>query len=507
MKYNEMIKPETVENYEGSEAFGISPELELYTAVATAALSDTSYEMTGERIERICQLAGQVSPEFVAKLAVYTRSKMNLRSIPLLLAVELAKTHNGDDLVARMVSKIVLRADEIMELLTCYEMRNPNDKSNKKLGHLSRQIQNGLAKAFNNFDEYQFAKYDNGSREVKLRDALFLVHPKAKDETQQKIFDKIANKTLETPYTWETELSAAGQEKYDTAEEKETAMSRKWQELIASKKLGYMAMMRNLRNILQCKNMPEEAMNSVIERLTDKEAIEKARQLPFRYLAAYREIAETESPWTSRVMEALEVAAEKTAESITGFDEDTKVLVASDVSGSMFMQISERSKIQNYDIGLMLAMMLKSRCKKVISGIFGETWKQIELPAEHILQNVQELYMREGEVGYSTNGYKVIDWLIANKHIIDKIMIFTDCQMWNSESENHTINKSWHRYKQIAPKAKLYLFDLSGYGAVPLDIKETDVYLIAGWSDKIFDVLAAIDKGSDAIDEINETDI
>lgn len=98
------------------------------------------------------------------------------------------------------------RADEITELLACYELLNEREGT-KKLNRLSKQLQKGLALAFNRFDEYQFAKY-NRNTGVKLRDALFLVHPKAKDEGQQALFDKIVQNTLQTPYTWETELSA-----------------------------------------------------------------------------------------------------------------------------------------------------------------------------------------------------------------------------------------------------------------------------------------------------------
>ena len=181
MKYNSMLKEKKTEkNYEGARAYAMTPELELYTAVVTASLSDTFYEKQDERVDRIAQLIGKVSPEFIARLAVYARTEMHLRSIPLLLLVELAKIHNGDDLVARAVEKTVLRADEIMELLMCYQWRNPSGDARKKLGKLSRQIQNGLQRAFNRFDEYQFAKYDRNGLEVKLRDALFLVHPKAK---------------------------------------------------------------------------------------------------------------------------------------------------------------------------------------------------------------------------------------------------------------------------------------------------------------------------------------
>ena len=507
MKYNEMIKSNVTRNHEGGEAFPLSPELELYTAVVTTALSNMTYETSDKRIKRICQLIQKVNPEFVAQLAIYTREQMNLRSIPLLLVVELAKIHNGDNLVARAVNRIVLRADEIMELLTCYQVRNPSENSIKKLGHLSRQIQKGLALAFNRFDEYQFAKYNNTNRVVKMRDVLFIVHPKAKDDSQQKLFDKIVLNELATPYTWEAELSALGQKQFDTEDEKLQAFSNKWQGLIASGQLGYMAILRNLRNILHCKNLPGGTINSVIARLTSFNAIAKAHQLPFRYLAAYREVQKIDSFWTQSILEALEEAVEKTAGNIAGFDESTCILVAADVSGSMFSAISEKSRIQNYDIGLLLAMMLKSRCKQVVSGMFGDTWKIINLPTEHILANVQEMYKREGEVGYSTNGYKVIDWMVENKIIIDKIMIFTDCQMWNSNNTCDSIRLSWHKYLKISPKANLYLFDLCGYGQAPLSMAEPGVSLIAGWNDKIFDILAALEKGNNALAEIKDIEV
>ena len=170
MNYNSMIKEkETVMNHEGAKAYKMTPEMELYTAVVTSALSDKFYESNDERMDRIAALIRQVDPQFVAKLAVYTRTQMNLRSIPLFLIVELAKIHNGDSLVKRTIEQCVLRADEIMELLMCYQLRNSEGKGIKKLSKLSRQVQEGLKSAFNRFDEYQFAKYDRSNLEVKLK--------------------------------------------------------------------------------------------------------------------------------------------------------------------------------------------------------------------------------------------------------------------------------------------------------------------------------------------------
>lgn len=507
MKYNSMLQEmKTEKNYEGAKAYAMTPELELYTAVVTASLSDTFYEKQDERVDRIAQLIGKVSPGFVAQLAVYTRTEMHLRSIPLLLLVELAKIHNGDDLVASAVGKTVLRADEIMELLMCYQWRNPSNDVRKKLGKLSRQIQNGLQRAFNRFDEYQFAKYDRDNLEVKLRDALFLVHPKAKDEQQQALFDKIVNRQLEVPYTWETELSALGQQKFDSEEKKLEAVREKWEELINSGKLGYMALMRNLRNILQA-DVSLLEMQKVANRLADAEQVAKSKQLPFRYLSAYREIEKVKSTHTTAMMNALESAVKCSASNIEGFDENTRVLLASDVSGSMWSPISLRSTIRNYDIGILLSMLLRNRCKQVVAGIFGDDWKVVNMPNDNILMGTRQLERLGNTVGFSTNGYKVIDWLIEQKMVMDKVMMFTDMQMWDSTGRDKTFEDSWKKYKRMAPNAKLYLFDLAGYGQLPMRLAEPDVYLIAGWSDRVFDVLSAIDKGENALSVIKKIDV
>ena len=341
---------------------------------------------------------------------------------------------------------------------------------------------------------------------MKLRDALFVVHPKAKDEQQQLLFDKITNQQLAVPYTWETELSALGQQQFLNSAQRQEAFRQKWEELVASGKLGYMALMRNLRNLLQA-DVSQAAIMVVNQRLSDPTQVAKSKQLPFRYLSAYREMEKVSSLHTQAVMSALEAAVKHSAANIKGFDENTRVLLASDVSGSMWHPISPKSTVQYYDIGLLLSMLLKSRCQQVIAGIFGDTWKAVNMPGDSILMATSQLRRMEGKVGYSTNGHKVIDWLIDNKMQMDKVMMFTDLQMWDSSYCNKSLRASWMSYKSIAPQAKLYLFDLAGYGHSPLCITDEGVYLIAGWSDRIFDVLAAIEDGRNALTLINRIEI
>ena len=504
MKFNfKMNKAKETVNYEGEKAFVLTPQLELYTVAATAGLSDQFYEKAIDKIHRLRKLIAKNDKAFVAKLAVYVREKMYLRSVPLVLTVELAKQASGESVVSKLANRVVQRADEITELLAYYAMANES-KDVKKLNKLSKQLQKGLAEAFNKFDEYQFAKY-NRDADVKLKDALFLVHPKAKDEAQQVLFDKIVKDELAVPYTWEVELSVLGQQKYDTAELKQAALRAKWEELIFSNKMGYMATLRNLRNILEAE-VSKEALNKVCEYLSDAKAVANSKQLPFRFLAAYRELKQLSNGRVSKVLDALEKAVLQSAANIAGYDENTKVVVAADVSGSMQTSISAKSKIKSYDIGLMLAMLLQNRCENVISGMFGDTWKVISVPKKNILSNVEEFYRREGEVGYSTNGYLVVKDLLQRNKVVDKIMMFTDCLLWDSTG-TESIANLWKQYKKIAPNAKLYLFDLAGHGNTPLNVQRDDVFLMAGWSDKIFDVLKAIEEGSNAIKMIESIEL
>jgi hypothetical protein len=198
------------------------------------------------------------------------------------------------------------------------------------------------------------------------------------------------------------------------------------------------------------------------------------------------------------VLDALEKAMLQSAANIEGFNENASVVIAADMSGSMQAPVSAKSTVQRYEVGLVLAMLLQSRCANVVTGIFGQTYKQVQLPHSNVLSNANRLASMIGEVGHSTNGYLVIADLLQRRKVVDKVMLFTDMQLWNDTSST-SIADLWKQYKKLAPHAKIYLFDLAGYGNTPLNVMRDDVFLISGWSDKIFNVLSAVEKGSDAV--------
>jgi len=98
---------------------------------------------------------------------------------------------------------------------------------------LSAAIKRGLARTFAKFDEYALAKYDHESA-VRLRDVLFLSHPKAENEAQDALWKRLIAGELKTPDTWEVALTA-GTDKRETFER-----------LIREGQLGYLALLRNM---------------------------------------------------------------------------------------------------------------------------------------------------------------------------------------------------------------------------------------------------------------------
>lgn len=498
MKYNKKKEKnqDVVINYEGEQAYKLNKELELYSMVVTTMVDNQFYRTKNNMLERLEELVKICDKEFVMKLGIYAREKMYLRTIPLVLAILLVKQGNLDK---KYVSRVIQRADEIMEILAIYK------SFNGKLRPIPKSLQRGIADSFQKFDEYQFGKYKGEDKEITLRDVMFLTHPKPENEIQKELFKKIADKELEIPYTWEVELSKGNRNKGEV-----------WKELIQSGRLGYMSLLRNLRNILNSIE-DKEIIEKVFEIISSKDRVLKSKQLPFRFLSAYKEIKDNKSFFTSKVLIALENAISYSVDNIKGITDDDKILIASDVSGSMERPISEKSKVLLYDIGLLLTMLLQTKCY-CITGIFGDIFRTKQFPKNSILRNVIDLQKIANSVGYSTNGWKVLEYALECKVKFNKIFIFTDCQMWDSIiNKNHLVftyekdlsikfDELWKEYKKMNHNAKLYFFDLAGYGDTPVRIIN-DVYFVSGWSDKIFDMLYALENGGSIVEEIKKIEI
>jgi len=516
---------DTTINYMGAKAYRMTAEVELYSAVVTCMIDDSYYESNADRLSRIKNLIAECEPEFVAKLAIYTRTQMNLRSVPVILAVELAKLHSGNDIVCRTVSGVVRRADEIKEILAYYQIANSREGT-KKLNRLSKQIQKGLSDAFNRFDEYQFAKY-NVDAEVKLRDALFLVHPRAKDENQQAIFNRIVSNSLAIPYTWETEMSELGQKNFVVETEKVKAVAEKWEELVLSGKLGYMAILRNIRNVLT--KGTDLALDKAIEMLTDEGRIRKSKQMPFRYLSAFMEIEklskennlfENQKAKIEKVKSALEKALTIACDNIPVCEGRTAIL--SDNSGSMYGDaagkslVSAMSNRKSADIANLFAVLYWKKCRDTYVGLFGDRLINANLSRSvNVFGNFNIVNRAAKNCGPSTERgiFEYMEQLIKSKTIVDRIVIFSDCQVgdgcnWydNKGNRGKNFNQLFQKYLKINPDVMVYTIDLRGYGnSMTKDCG--NVVLVSGWSEKIFDMIYYIEHGSTVVNEIMKMEL
>lgn len=323
----------------------------LRRAVMSCMLWENLFYESGESVaENIKNLIPQVDPETVAQIAFEARTVQKLRHVPLFIAREMARLDTHKHLVGALLPKIILRADELTEFLAIYWKDGKNQP-------LSAQVKRGLAVAFNNFNEYQLAKY-NRDNEVKLRDVAFLTHVNPLDKTgrakkaiavsrkgytrgsvqrhKNTLVGKLIAGELETPDTWEVALSA-GKDKKET-----------WERLISEKKLGALAFIRNLRNMESAGVDPKVIAKGF-------ETANPGWLLPFQYLAAAKY-----APKWERELESLMLRGLGSMPKLPGY-----TVIAIDVSGSTSSGISGKSEMSRLDAEIAMAMLASEVCERV----------------------------------------------------------------------------------------------------------------------------------------------
>jgi hypothetical protein len=382
MRINTAAAIPKIYTHEGAVAKHISPEQELRRSVLSCLLWEDSFYESGQDIAaRISETAAKCSTEFVSSLAIEARNVHCHRHAPLLLLLDLIR--RGGAGVSDTIAQTIRRADEMAELVAIYW------KDGKK--PLSKQMKLGLAKAFGKFGEYQLAKYDREGA-VRLRDVLFLAHPKPKDEAQEALFKRVAERQLVTPDTWEVALSGG-------ANKKET-----FERLIKDGKLGYLALLRNLRNM----------MDAGCDRGLVSEAIiaRKGAELvfPFRYVAAARACPQLEPYIDQALCEAVACGPR-----LSGV---TAVLV--DVSGSMDAKLSGKSDMNRIDAAAALASVINGDVR-----IFSFSERIAEVPPRRGMAGIDAILRSQPHSGTYLGA--AVAFLNQNiKH--DRLIVITDEQ-------------------------------------------------------------------------------
>lgn len=383
MELNRTVGPVT---FEGAPAAPTTPEQALRRSVMSCLLWEREFYEDGTAIaDRIEILCAKVPHSVIAALAIEARHKMHLRHVPLLLLATLAKLAPGSSLVSDTIETTVARADELTELLAIYWRRGKCP--------LSAQLKKGLAKAFRKFNSYQLAKY-NRPKPIRLRDVMFLVHAKPDAESESTYRD-LANKTLASPDTWEVALSA-GADKCET-----------FTRLIKAGELGYLALLRNLRNMAEAGVDTELVRNAIV-------AGKGAHQvLPFRYVAALRA--------APQFANELDYALQQSIAKLPLLLGTTLVVV--DVSGSMNDTLSQRSDLTRMDAAAALAALINGSRLRVFT--FSD--KVVECAPWRGLAGISEILGSQHHSG-TYLGQALATILAATENQWDRLIVITDEQ-------------------------------------------------------------------------------
>jgi hypothetical protein len=434
LKLSHLVRPRT---HEGAPAAVVTPEQALRRSVLSCMLWESEFYENGVAIAgRIRELVPKVEAEKVAALAVEARTAMKLRHAPLLLVREMARHATHRALVAETMARVIQRADELAEFVAIYwkDGRAP----------LSGQVKKGLAAAFPKFDEYALAKYDRAGA-VRLRDVLFLCHAKPRDAEQAAVWKRLVDNELATPDTWEVALSAGGKK-----QENEKRMQ--WERLLAERKLGALALLRNLRNMKDA-GVREELVVSALD------AMKTERVFPLRFLAAARYAPQ----WEAELERAM-FRAVADRERLAGH---TVILV--DVSGSMVAPLSRRSEMLRTDAAYGLAVLLREIAEKVSVYTFSDDTKRIPARRGFALRDAMESSLRHG-------GTRLGAALDSIKEDFDRIVVVTD-------EQSHD--------RVPAPKGRGYMINVAsarngvGYGAWAH---------IDGWSEAVVEYIRELER-------------
>lgn len=443
----------------------------LRRAVLANLLWENIAYMDGQKVvDEIVRLVPLCDPKDVANLTIEARVMQKLRHTPLFLAVQMCKHEATRSYVKDVLPKIITRADMLTDFMALYWMdgKCPICNAAKK----------GLAEAFHNFKEYHFAKYDRDA-EIKLRDVMFMVRPKPVNQLEAVLYKKIADRTLETPETWEVLLSQA-----HTSAEKAAV----WEKLINEGKIGGKAMLMNLRN-MQSAGVPRP---TIVKGLTE---LKGAMLLPLDFLKAMRE-----SNGLDRELEDAMLNTYKNLPKLPG-----KTLFIVDVSGSMGSITSSGSTFSRLDQAAAMAMLAANQCEDFeLVCTAGDDWsctetqEYVAYPSKgfQMFKDIDAMYRKLGGGGIFT--YQCIEKLRAKLgdkiHNYARIIVFSDSQDIDVSRGKNLKPRPFGKYN--------YICDVSAHTR-GINYKGVWTAEISGWSEHFLTYIAAFEGIENQFADLN----
>lgn len=466
-RFNLKTSAPTAMNLAGGTAFTESPKLELASLLLTSFVQQQYYRSAEEGLVRLTELIETIpDKQFIAKAAIYARVKFGVRSVSHVVAAQLLRRVKGEPWMRRFLSRVVQRPDDMTEILACYQVkygRKPIPNALKK----------GFAEAFTRFDRFQLAKYQQRNGTVSLVDIVNVCHPRPTGANAEAMRLLVAD-ALRSEDTWESALTRAGQQA-ETDEEKATLKQEVWARLVRSGKIGYFALLRNLRNILE---QAPELLEEACLLLVDERLIRRSRVLPFRFVTAMNEMEKLNEDGVQLAITSLNRAVDLACANVPRFAGQT--LVALDCSGSMMGRPSQIAS-------LFAAVLLKANSADLLIFNVDARYRTVNL-ADSTLAIAEALRLAEG----GTNFNAIFER--ANRPY-ERVIILSDMQGWVRTGAPTEAFAGYRRRFNANPK--VYSFDLAGYGT--LQFPERNVFCLSGFSEKVFDIMELLETDRNAL--------
>lgn len=547
-KFNEkkVAKQPTEKNFMGELAFKMKEKEELISTVMTTFLQNSYYEKEETTVKRIQELLKKVDPLFAAKLAIYARNEGNLRSVTHLISADIAKYVSAQPWARRFYDKIVVRPDDMSEILSAYA--HLNDMEQDDIKKIPNSIKKGFKSALERLDPYQLDKYKMKNRSVSMIDLIRLFHPKGTEKNKEAFKRLVKGESLEGLYSTkilEKEMTKAGQMTKDASDEEKMDAKRDAITSVIENINGMpiMNLLRNLRNIILY--APDKVDEACAQLRIEKKII-NSRLLPFRFATAYGEIeklnyeekdASTSIAFESdkkvkfqtrstfdknkeKILDAIEDALQYSVKNIPELEGNVAILI--DHSGSVrgdsggSSKVSAFSKTTTAMIGNLFGSMMAYRQKNVYIGLFGDKLISVPIDREKKLLEFNKMTFNEGDKcgGATEEGiYDFMRQCVKEKKKVDNIVVFSDCQIGNGKSSGgftpwygHSTGDSgyhfhelFNEFKKLNPNCNWIVVNLNQSGGTSVFDRSQRILNIAGWSTNIFDVIKTQCKGWDTV--------
>lgn len=479
-----------INTHEGGVGRKAGAEEELSMLVFTTFLGDSFYESGDATLTRMRNLVAQVDPEFVTQLARVARKEFNMRATPAAL-LGLYTLLEGQPKDGRVIRDVFQRGDEIGDYLATVSLYADNGKVIPSAVRFGRRV------IHDQLNERQALRYNNFSRNWNLAKILRLVHARAEaTESQKALYDFIISWKQEGSQkaAWEKlapearallpviERAVNGEDEGSVSWERSRSAGSDWTTLLPD--MGYMALIRNLRNFLD--DVPasnKEFWNTVISRISSETEVSRSKQLPFRFLSAFNAVHGHRSHAKYHALvAALEEGLDHSVGNIPTFKGRTLVVV--DTSGSMDGTVSDKSEMSFVQIASLFgAAMFRAQDAEVVA--FGTHSERVKLDKNSSVLNNQAEIMeprRRMRLGYGTNLGEA--FTRVNVRDFQNIVVFSDMQIHDS------IGHALGTYP-----GHVYSVNLRAYEAQMQRVGSKH-FSIGGWSDATLKLMSLLSDGN-----------